>query len=68
MSAKPYLYHRRVAASEVAATVDALRDKLRYLYCESEAAIDLANYRAPDPNWLHGRAFGPELEVRGNGR
>ena len=64
MSAPVYLYHRHVSSEALPAAVDALRDRTRYVYYESEADIDLLAYRTPDPAWTDGRAFGEELEVR----
>ena len=64
MSETPYLYCCHKPADELAATVEAFRDRLQYLYFESESAIELLPYRSPDASWSHGRAFGAELEVR----
>lgn len=58
------LYQRRAATDALPAAVDALAAALDYLYFEAEETIELIPYAPPDPVWLHGRAFGPTLEVR----
>jgi hypothetical protein len=66
MSEHPRLYQRHAPADGLKEAVEALHKafRLEYLYFESEATIELVTYRAPDPAWTHGRAFGPKLEVR----
>jgi hypothetical protein len=64
MSEELRLYRRHVTADGLEEAVGAFKDKLKYLYFESEATIELMDYRPPEPAWTHGRAFGPELEVR----
>jgi hypothetical protein len=64
MSECPRLYHRYVPPSELAVAVDAFKSELQYLYFESEATIEVTPYQSPDAAWVHGRAFGSELEVR----
>lgn len=61
---RPYLFQCHVPPEALSGAVEAFKGRLTYLYFESESTIDLQAYRPPDPSWTHGRAFGPELEVR----
>lgn len=66
MSAVPFLYGQRLPADQWVAAVDRLNrgGALHFIYAEEPAAIYLESYRQPVPHWTHGRAFGPDLEVR----
>jgi hypothetical protein len=65
-SGQPRLYHLRLSADKWVEAVDQLnkRGVLKFIYAEEPATIHLTAYRRPDPYWSHGRAFGPDLEVR----
>lgn len=65
-SAQPFLYGQRLPSEQWVAAVDRLnrRGALHFIYAEEPANIYLDSYRQPDPHWTHGRAFGPNLEVR----
>ncbi len=71
MNRRPHLYYHQVSAAQLPQMLDDLKSHLSYLYWESESAIELVEYQTVDAAWSHGRAFGPELEVRwqaaGNG-
>jgi hypothetical protein len=64
MSGRAFLYFRSVPADELAAALAPFADRLRYQYVESDATIELGIFTAADPTWLHGRGFGPTLEIR----
>lgn len=64
MNEQPRVYHRLVTADAWVDVVDGFRDKVAFIYAEEPADLYLTNYRRPQANWTHGRAFGQALEVR----
>ena len=64
MSEQPHIYYRQVKREALPVLVDSFADQLTHLFFESAPTMDLQPYVTPDPNWLRGRAFGPEMEVR----
>lgn len=64
MSKQPHIYYRQVEREALPTLVDSFADQLTYLFFESAPTMDLQPYATPDPSWLRGRAFGPEMEVR----
>ena len=70
MSQFPCLYCTRLAAHEWIGELRHLAEQagLGYIYAESVSDIHLAAYRAPQPDWDHGRVFGAPAELRWNRR
>lgn len=64
MSGRPFLYFRSVPGGELAAALAPFAGQLRYQYVESDATIDLGPFAEVDATSLHGRVFGPVLEIR----
>ena len=65
MCEPPCIYRRNVASfAEVVDILEIYADRLAWLYTESEAGVELTTYHPPEAGWMHGRAFGPKLEIR----
>lgn len=64
MAVIPQLFSCRMPVNSLQGILNTFQARLKYLYLESEATIDLIAYAPFQSSWTHGRAFGEDMELR----